>query len=584
MNKNSFFLAISFLVLLTNLRAQDLYVGIDSSGNTTNLTPDLSYYYDYTYIGYNSEASNNSLVNPGAVFNNSQDISIGYFGSANSLIVSNAGFLQVSGSGYIGNQETSSNNLMLIKNTSEKGVQSEGDFNGDLNIGYSGSGNGAIISDGGLMLVNGDTFLGHQTTSSNNFLSIEQGPDSGFTFNGDLNVGYAGSGNSLVVSNAGGCVSYNGALNIGYLDTSSNNSMIVTGVLGSYTSIAAFLNNDINLGYSGSSNSVIVSNGGRLIAVNCYIGNQNNSSNNYLLINGISYNGLSSTLFLSGDMTLGYGGSGNTLIISNGGQLFDSNGWISYTNEASNNTLLVAGSNSLWTNAGSLTIGSTNSSGTLIISDNAQVRATNIFVQNGLLSFNATSPVGSSTVTLGASNSTNTPLLLITTNATIDTLNYHTNGQLVVSEATEQILTINGALTLENGINSQVYFTLLDQSPLNNHTINLLKYATNSNSSLTTNNFTVANLEGVTIQFVESSGFITVQATANYCGEITLTNSLTVSNYTVACGYLNIASNGILTATNVTVESPGTLKGDGVINIEGGDLNIYGTFAPNVGN
>ena len=82
-----------------------------------------------------------------------------------------------------------------------------------------------------------------------------------------------------------------------------------------------------------------------------YVGFSNSASNNLLTVGGSS-----TVLTNSSDLFVGYAGSGNSMVISNGGKVSDSNGSIGFTNGSTNNSVTV-NSGSLWTNRGSLVVG-----------------------------------------------------------------------------------------------------------------------------------------------------------------------------------------------------------------------------------
>jgi len=73
-------------------RAADLYVGSNASGVTTNFTSGTNS-YDNTYVGFTATDSNNTLnvLNVGTLLANTSGIYVGYDGSGNSLVISNGG-------------------------------------------------------------------------------------------------------------------------------------------------------------------------------------------------------------------------------------------------------------------------------------------------------------------------------------------------------------------------------------------------------------------------------------------------------------------------------------------------------------
>ena len=93
----------------------------------------------------------------------------------------------------------------------------------------------------------------------------------------------------------------------------------------------------------------------------------------------------------SGDLILGDGGSGNSIVITNGGTLFSSKSYISYTPGSSNNSVIVARTGSVWSNTGVLVIGNA-SSASLTVLDDVIVSASKVLRMgaSGILQGNGT--------------------------------------------------------------------------------------------------------------------------------------------------------------------------------------------------
>ena len=295
--------------------AQDLYVGSNSSGVTTNFTSGTNPFAN-TYIGFDPGANSNTLnvLNTNTVLSNSAAVFVGVSGSSNRLVVSNGGKV-LDSFGYIGWETTASNNSVLVSGPGSR-------WSGVLHaIGQSGSGNSLVVSNGGRVLDNLGS-IGDQATSSNNRVLVT-GTNSlwsnsaNFFYDGSLYVGFAGSGNNLVISN-GGTVAVASNSYIGFTNTSSNNSVLVAGSNSLWTNSFA-----MHVGNFGSGNSLVISNEGKVASFFGIIGISTNSSNNSVLVTGT--NSLwtnSSTLYV------GYLGSGNSLTISNGGTVADLEGFI----------------------------------------------------------------------------------------------------------------------------------------------------------------------------------------------------------------------------------------------------------------
>ena len=89
-------------VMLQHASAQDLYVGSNSSGESTNFSSVTNAYIN-TYVGYTSTSSNNllSIGNTNTLLTNSGDVYLGDSGPSNSMVISNAGTVADS-NGWIG--------------------------------------------------------------------------------------------------------------------------------------------------------------------------------------------------------------------------------------------------------------------------------------------------------------------------------------------------------------------------------------------------------------------------------------------------------------------------------------------------
>jgi T5SS/PEP-CTERM-associated repeat protein len=339
-------------------RAQDLYVGSNSSGVTTNFTSGTNA-YDNTYVGYRWFDNSNTLnvLNTNTLLTNSGSLVVGYEGSANSLVISNGGTV-ADDTGTIGEKDDfrgpSSNNTVVVTGTNSLWTNSL-----YLLVGYQGSGNSLVISNGGTV-ANTAGIIGRVGLSSNNSVLVT-GTDSLWTNSVVLVVGESGSLNSLVISNGGTVANNNG--DIGRFGNSSNNSVLVTGAGSLWTN-----NGNVVVGLQTTGNSLVISDGGTVADNSGTIGALVYSSNNSVLVTGAG-----SLWTNSSDLYVGNEGSGNSLVISDGGSVVNSNGYIGYTNTASNNSVLVTGTGSTWTNSDDLYVGYEGSGNSLVISNGGSV-------------------------------------------------------------------------------------------------------------------------------------------------------------------------------------------------------------------
>ena len=353
--------------VLTNY--SNLYVGYEGSSNNLVISNGGTVANTNGYVGFDGASSNNSVLVTGAnsLWTNSGSLTVGIGGSSNSLVISNGG-RAANTAGAIGADSSSLNNSVVVTGTNSTWTNSD-----ELYVGYEGSGNNLVISNGGTV-ANTDGYIGYTTNSANNSVLVT-GTNSAWTNTNSLYVGVSGSGSSLVISNGGAVVSSVGF--IGTSSTSSNNSVLVNGAGSLWTN-----GNRLTVGNDGSSNSLVISNGGTVASREVSIGLIAGSSNNSVLVTGTN-----STLSSPEDFFVGYQGSGNSLVISNGGTLevVDGNGrfHIGYTAESHNNSVLVTGAGStLAIVDDDLEVGSFGSNSILTATDGGTVNTEDLRIAN----------------------------------------------------------------------------------------------------------------------------------------------------------------------------------------------------------
>ncbi|MFZ0615531.1 MAG: hypothetical protein WAN16_03665, partial [Chthoniobacterales bacterium] len=299
----------------------DLYVGSNTPNNSTNFTSGTNTFSD-AYVGYEASSSNNILTvqNSGTVLTNYGNLYVGYDGSGNTMVVSNGGTV-ANAWGYIG-YAGSSNNSVLVTGSNSLWTSS-----GNLYVGYGGSSNCLTISNVGTVSST-ITYIGNDESSSNNSLLVTGGGS--FSSSSSIAVGYSGSGNSLTISNVGtvsSTITY-----IGANETSSNNRVVVTGSNSLWTN-----SSDLYVGFNGSHNQLVISNGGTMAVVGdvygMAIGYGSNSWNNSALVTGGG-----SVLTNDCNLNVGYSGSYNSLVISNGATVFSGTGYDDYGSGIGNGT------------------------------------------------------------------------------------------------------------------------------------------------------------------------------------------------------------------------------------------------------
>ena len=334
-----------------------LYVGYEGSSNSLVISDGGTVASDPCAIGLTSYSSNNSVLvtGSGSTWTNSGDLYVGYEGSGNSMVISNGGTVAVGSNGFIGNDSASSNNSVVVT-----GAGSTWTNSGDLYVGNAGSGNSLVISNGGKVF-NAFGYIGSESSAVGNLVTVT-GSNTFWINSGDLYVGYAGQSNRLVISD-GGFVSNVNGYDDGVDPTDAYNSVLVTG------SGSRWVNSgNLTFGLAGHDNSLVISNGGIVtVGADSKIGDLATASNNSVLVTGVG-----SLLTNSADLYVGNAGSGNSLVISNGGRVASGDGIIGNFADSSNNSVLLTGSGSTWSNSESLTVG-VSGSGTLTVANGASV-------------------------------------------------------------------------------------------------------------------------------------------------------------------------------------------------------------------
>jgi len=342
-----------------------LYIGDLSAGNRLTISNGGVVVDSYGYVGATTNFSARNIVlvtGSNSVWRNSNALYIGVYGDTNQLTISDGAVVQNS-FGYIGRFRSSSNNTALVT-----GPGSTWSNSSSLYIGDNGSGNQLTISNGAAV-TDSAGYIGEISNSFYNAVLVT-GSNSVWNHSGGLLVGNNGSGNRLTVSN--GAVVRNTIGNIGNNIGSSNNTVLVTGS-NSVWSMSAGL----NVGNSGASNLLMITDGGRVDASIGTIGrNTNISARNVALVTG------SGSVWINSSMLyVGYLGTNNQMTISNGALVQNDDGYIGWEpTNSRKNSVLVTGSSSIWSNTGDLYI--RGPAGSLVISNGGAVFAASASVSN----------------------------------------------------------------------------------------------------------------------------------------------------------------------------------------------------------
>jgi len=259
----------------------------------------------FASIGLNTSARSNrvEVTGSGSRWEGSNGLAVGKSGSFNRLLVSDGGSVWNSnGFCFIGNDSTSSNNVVFVTGTNS--VWSSAN---ELHVGSAGDGNLLIVTNGGTVR-NSQGQMGWDSLSCSN-TAIVTGSGSLWTnFNG-LDVGHGGAGNRLVVSDGGTVKSAYGALGFGI--DSTGNVAIVTGTNSLWS------NGGVFVGWFGAGNWLVVSNGALVRSGGGSLGEESGGNNNTAVVTGSG-----SVWSNTASLYVGKNGAGNQLLVSNAATAF----------------------------------------------------------------------------------------------------------------------------------------------------------------------------------------------------------------------------------------------------------------------
>ena len=401
--------------------SSDLYVGNTGSFNQLTISSGGTVFDATGYIGigdyYDSTVGNSNTVlvtGAGSVWSNSSDLIVGSGGSFNQLTIANSGTV-FNANGYVSG--SGSNNMALVT-----GAGSVWNNSGELSVG-AGSFNQMIITNGGTVFSTAG-WVGSGFGAANSNTVLVTGAGSLWSNSLRLTVGTYGSFNQLTIANGGTVLSDAGW--VGYQPGDNGNAVLVTGA-GSVWSNSY----DILVGVYSSFNQLTIINGGTVYSVGGggQVGSQSDANSNSVLVADAG------SLWDSGGLIVGWGGSFNQLIITNGGTVLGELGSeIGHASGAISNAVLVTGAGSLWNNGSDLFVGNDGSFNQLTITNGGTVFATRGFIGGGTVGNSNTVLVtgagslwsNSSDLMIGLATAGNQ--LIITNGGTVRTLGTFTLG------------------------------------------------------------------------------------------------------------------------------------------------------------
>jgi len=414
------------------------------------------------YVGYLPASNTNYVMVTGAgsVWTNNF-MYLGYSGGGNTLVISNAGCVNVYQGTYIGNNGTSSSNRVLVV-----GTNSIWNGGSQFFLGYSGSGNSLVISNGG-QVANGMAYVGEVSASSNNSALIT-GTNSVWNNSACL-IGDSGSSNRMIIYK-GGRVTCTSAT-LGYFGSATGNMSWVSDS-NSVWDVSAVAAN-LNVGLYGPGNSIVVTNGGQILGYYVYVGSY--SSGNSVLVTGPGSSLSANCYIYTGDL-----GNNNTFTVANGAAISDKICYIGYAAGSSNNAVLLTDTNSSWQNTYSTYVGFDGVAASLTISNGATMSVGGGFTpsHDGALGVNSDSSNNRALVTGGGSLWNCADRLFVGLNGPANSMVISNGGQVSDTEGyvgsnpgsdgNSAVVTGVGSVWINNGDLNVGYFASDNSLTINN--------------------------------------------------------------------------------------------------------------------
>jgi len=391
-----------------------LYPNFGGIGNKLVVTNGGTVVTPATTLSYGGQNGQVIVTGSGSVYSNTGafGVSVYPFSGTNSIVTENGGLLYA-GSMSIGNLGADANQIIsrnggriniatdlgIGNSVNNRGLVSDTgsvwDVGSTLFVGNLYGNNQLVITNGGVvksaqaLVGNYGAFYGYSSTNNSVIVTGPGSVWSNTTYY--LGIGWVGSDNQLRIENGGKV--YNTAVSyptiIGGYYSASNNYVSVAGA----GSLLSTPNQEMHVGYylGANSNRLVVADGGRVdVGATLFVGTY--SQNNYVTVtNGgqvfsiqglIGYLGPSggayghyNTVHVTGSgsvwsnshaanypIYVGYQGSSNQLIISDGGKVYTPYTHLSFTTQSTNNTVLITGEGSLLQNSIAIHAGNTGTS------------------------------------------------------------------------------------------------------------------------------------------------------------------------------------------------------------------------------
>lgn len=349
------------------LRSGSISIGNNSAGNQLTVSSAQAINTGDLWIGIGSNAAHNRLLveGPGTIWTNLSRVTVGRDGSGNRLAVTGGAAFRVGTAGatgfMIGSAVVSHDNELLIS-----GPGSALLGNSSFNVGLAGQANRLVAADGA-RVESSSADIGQSCAARDN-LAFITGAGTVWS-NGQLQVGFCSTNNHLVVSN--GAQVFAGLVRSS-VQGGASNTMTVTGP-GSLLRAAG----DLIVGNSGTANSLLIADGGRVEGRNDRIGWSGGNHAAILRDIGTSWSNRSLTL---GDTT-----PDNQLTVANGAHLDSGGATLGAGAKSSRNTATLLGAGSRWNLATNLMLGGLGHSNRLVLAEGAGLSAGNVYLGAGSL-------------------------------------------------------------------------------------------------------------------------------------------------------------------------------------------------------
>jgi len=247
-------------------------------------------------------------------------------------------------------------------------------WSGDYSVGSNNFADVLLIRNGGTLFDGGGGYIGSFSIGSNNSVLVADAGSAWQNTNGPVVV--IGTVNSLVISNQGQVFSTWGGV------AGTNNSLVVTGSGSTWNTTSTALTSFVISSLAGPGNSAVIMNGGRVNTSECdMIGTD--PVGDLLLVSGVGSilsNSESLVVGLGVPLYTGVHSSPQSLVVSNGGQIFSLHG---YAGVYGSNSVLVTGSGSSWRNSRDLYVGQVGSGNSLVVSNGGQLINGTTFTSGG---------------------------------------------------------------------------------------------------------------------------------------------------------------------------------------------------------